>query len=342
MKTSHGALNVVRTPGNGRTGQSIVLLSGLGTPASALDFAPLVRELGDYDVVVVEGFGYGYSDQSAVERTVENITSELHEALANADVPGPYVLAGHSIAGFYTLAYANRYRNDVAAVIGIDPTVPAARTIHAEETGVAGGGINWEGLIAASDLPRWAATIAPGLVEPDGTAYTSRERDQIRKMAIWNFGNPSVVDETNRMAENARKVQAMRYPDDLPVLTLLASAKETPADVALHESRLQNVRKHETVTLPGGHYLHWTMRRPWPARSTPSLPPTRAEDAASVLAPSRKCPKTCHPLQRQRLRAPAGSAGTRPGCRFPAACGETASPAALCRQPLMFTPLGSN
>lgn len=96
VKTSHGALNVVRTPGNGRTGQSIVLLSGLGTPAPALDFAPLVRELGDYDVVVVEGFGYGYSDQPAVERTVENITSELHEALANVDVPRPYVIAGHS------------------------------------------------------------------------------------------------------------------------------------------------------------------------------------------------------------------------------------------------------
>ncbi|WP_395404230.1 alpha/beta fold hydrolase [Arthrobacter sp. UC242_113] len=258
VQTSHGALNVVRTPGNGRSGQTIVLLSGLGTPAPALDFAPLIRELGGYDVVVVEGFGYGYSDQPRVERTVENITSELHEALANADVPRPYVLAGHSIAGFYTLDYANRYRNDVAAVIGIDPTVPAARTIHAEETGVADGGINWVGLIAASGLPRWAATIAPSLVEPDGTAYTSRERDQIRKMAIWNFGNPSVVDETNRMAENARKVQAMRYPDDLPVLTLLASAKEAPAAIALHESRLPNVRRHETVAFPGGHYLHWT------------------------------------------------------------------------------------
>ena len=271
VQTSHGALNVVRTPGNGRTGQSVVLLSGLGTPAPALDFAPLVRELGDYDVVVVEGFGYGYSDQPAVERTVENNISELHEALANAGVPGPYVLAGHSIAGFYTLAYANRYGNDVAAVIGIDPTVPAARTIHAEETGVAGGGINWEGLIAASGLPRWAATMAPGLVEPDGTAYTSRERDQIRKMAIWNFGNPSVVDETNRIAENARKVQAMRYPDDLPVLTLLASAKESAADFALHESRLQNVRKHETVALPGGHYLHWTQAPAMASRITAFL-----------------------------------------------------------------------
>ncbi|MFE4836923.1 alpha/beta fold hydrolase [Arthrobacter sp. NPDC056691] len=258
VQTSHGALNVVHTPAKRRTGKSIVLLSGLGTPAPALDFAPLIRELGDYDVVVVEGFGYGYSDQTPAERTVENITSELHEALAKAHVPGPYVLGGHSIAGFYTLAYANRYRGDVSAVIGIDPTVPAATTIHADQTGVPAGGINWEGLIAASGLLRWAITLAPGLVEPDGTAYTAGERDQMLKMANWNFGNPSVLDETNRIADNARKVQTMRYPDDLPVLTFLASAKETPPAPGLHENRLQNVRHHETVMLPGGHYLHWT------------------------------------------------------------------------------------
>jgi pimeloyl-ACP methyl ester carboxylesterase len=258
VQTSHGALNVVRAPGNGRSGQSIVLLSGLGTPAPALDFAPLIRELGDYDIVVVEGFGYGYSDQPPAERSVENITSELHEVLAKVDVPRPYVIAGHSIAGFYTLAYANRYRTDVSAVIGIDPTVPAARTIHSDETSVPSGGINWEGVAAASGLLRWATMLAPSLVEPDGTAYTSGERDQIRKMANWNFGNPSVLDETNRIADNARKVQALRYPDDLPVLTFLASAKESAPDVALHESRLRNVSRHETVLLPGGHYLHWT------------------------------------------------------------------------------------
>ncbi len=54
-----GALNVYRI---GHAGQTIVLLSGYGTAAPALDYAPLIRELGNYHVVVVEGFGYGYSD----------------------------------------------------------------------------------------------------------------------------------------------------------------------------------------------------------------------------------------------------------------------------------------
>ena len=120
-----GAMNVWT---NGRPGRpTIVLLSGLGTAAPALDFAPLIRELDGYNVIVVEGFGYGYSDMRARPRTVDNITAELHDVLSKLNVEKPFVLAGHSIAGFYTLAYANRYPKEVSAVIGIDPTVPAAK-----------------------------------------------------------------------------------------------------------------------------------------------------------------------------------------------------------------------
>lgn len=257
VQVSGGELNVYRTAGTGATGKTIVLLSGLGTPAPALDFAPLIRELRDYSVVVVEGFGYGYSDLAPVERSVENITAELHEALVKLDINGPYILAGHSIAGFYTLYYANQYRSEVSAVIGIDPTVPAAEAEHADTTEPPAG-INWGRMLSTTGLVRWVSTIAPGLAEPEGDGYTSSEREQIRLMTSWNFGNPAVVDETTRIAENARKVYGMTYPDDLPVLTLLAGDKETPPNPVLHESRLHNVRQHEIVVLAGGHYLHWT------------------------------------------------------------------------------------
>ena len=128
-----GAMNVWR---NGHAGPTMVLLSGLGTAAPALDFAPLIRQLGAYNVIVVEGFGYGYSDLSARPRTVQNITAELHDVLAKLDAPKPYILVGHSIAGFYTLSYAHRYPQEVSAVVGIDPTVPAAKAGPAGTSGL--------------------------------------------------------------------------------------------------------------------------------------------------------------------------------------------------------------
>ena len=60
----------VYTKGDGDN--TIVLLSGHGTAAPALDFEPLIDELAKNNkVVVVESFGYGWSDITDKERTVE-------------------------------------------------------------------------------------------------------------------------------------------------------------------------------------------------------------------------------------------------------------------------------
>ena len=136
---------------NGHAGPTMVLLSGLGTAAPALDFAPLIRQLGAYNVIVVEGFGYGYSDMSARPRTVQNITAELHDALAKLGAPKPYILVGHSIAGFYTLAYAHRYPQEVSAVVGIDPTVPASK---AGPGGTSGLPFHAVGAVLSGQRPR--------------------------------------------------------------------------------------------------------------------------------------------------------------------------------------------
>jgi hypothetical protein len=78
IRIDQGSINVSLT---GDSGPTLVLLSGLGTAAPGLDFAPLVRELPGYRTVVVEGFGYGYSDTDVRPRTIENMAEELHSVL---------------------------------------------------------------------------------------------------------------------------------------------------------------------------------------------------------------------------------------------------------------------
>lgn len=252
-----GVLNVWR---NGRSGPTIVLLSGLGTVAPGLDFAPLARELGDYNVIVVERFGYGYSDMTGPPQTAKNVTTELHEALEKVGAEKPYVLVGHSIAGFYTLEYVNRYPDEVSTVIGIDPTVPAGKQ-GTPEPGKAG--INWGRLLAVTGAVRTVISIAPGLTEPPGGAYTADELERMRLMTIWNYGNAATADETARMGSNATALRGLTYPDSLPVLDILAkeSVDTIPGWVQLHEDQLSNVRRHEVVVLDGPHYLHWTQSK---------------------------------------------------------------------------------
>ena len=254
IQISGGAVNVYR---NGQPGPPIVLLSGLGTAAPGLDYAPLIRELGDYNVTVVEGFGYGYSDMSASERTNKNINTELHEVLGKLNITRPYTLAGHSIAGFYMLDYANRYPAEVAAVIGIDPTVPKATGGPVE---VQSGGLDVARLLSVAGVVRAALAVAPGLGEPDGDAYTPEERERMRLMMSWNFGNQAVADETARIGNNASDLRGVSYPDGLPVLVFVADAgsPEAAAKAETLENLLKNVKRHEIVPLAGGHYLHWT------------------------------------------------------------------------------------
>lgn len=246
---------------NGRAGRpTIVLISGLGTAAPAMDFAPLIRELDGYNVIVVEGFGYGYSDMKARPRTLENITAELHDVLSKLNVEKPYVLAGHSIAGFYTLSYANRYPDELSAVIGIDPTLPSADASAAEP---GSGGIDVFRILDVIGVVRAANTIEPNLAEPTGDAYTVEERRRMRLMSIWNFGNAALTDETRRIGSNATALRGITYPDALPVLEFL-SADSVVAEsdwVARHEVQLRNVRRQEIVVLDGPHYLHWTQSK---------------------------------------------------------------------------------
>jgi pimeloyl-ACP methyl ester carboxylesterase len=63
----------------------------------------------------------------AQPRTARDLVSELHGLLSAAQVPGPYVLVGHSLGGLIALLYARTYSNDVRGIVFVDafsPTFP--------------------------------------------------------------------------------------------------------------------------------------------------------------------------------------------------------------------------
>jgi pimeloyl-ACP methyl ester carboxylesterase len=46
--------------------------------------------------------------------------SEIHEALKNAGIKGPYVLVGHSLGALVARLYADQYPNDVTGLVFVD------------------------------------------------------------------------------------------------------------------------------------------------------------------------------------------------------------------------------
>ncbi len=68
--------------------------------------------------------GYGWSEPGPLPRTAEHIAHELHTLLHTAGVPGPYVLAGHSLGGLPVRVFAHDYAAEVAGVVLIDSMHP--------------------------------------------------------------------------------------------------------------------------------------------------------------------------------------------------------------------------
>ena len=163
--------------------ETLILLSGLGTVAPAVDFKPLINELSDdYTVVVVEGFGYGWSDETDQSRTVENIVEELRQALDKAHIAPPYILVPHSYSGIYSLYYAHHYPTEIKAIIGNDCSMPTQwEYFEGEYPRIS----PWMASLAPMGIARLMMWIAPSGYMPDTTdnIYTRDDLHMIKMIS---------------------------------------------------------------------------------------------------------------------------------------------------------------
>jgi len=72
-------------------------------------------------VCVYDRGGFGWSDPPRYPVTALSVTDDLHELLSRADVRDPIILVGHSIGGFYATMYADRFPDQVAGLVLVDP-----------------------------------------------------------------------------------------------------------------------------------------------------------------------------------------------------------------------------
>ena len=107
--------------------ETIVVLSGAGIASPILDFKNVSDSLSKkYKIVVVERAGYGYSEDSNQSRDVMEVLSETRQALSQANVTGPFIILSHSMASLESLAWQEKYPDEVKALVGLDWALPAS------------------------------------------------------------------------------------------------------------------------------------------------------------------------------------------------------------------------
>jgi pimeloyl-ACP methyl ester carboxylesterase len=68
--------------------------------------------------------GFGFSDPSSAPQDVSHTTTDLAEALTRAKIDGPYILVAHSMGGYESLLFADRYPRQVMGMVLVDPALP--------------------------------------------------------------------------------------------------------------------------------------------------------------------------------------------------------------------------
>jgi pimeloyl-ACP methyl ester carboxylesterase len=68
--------------------------------------------------------GTGWSEPQPGPRDSDHIVEQLHGLLQAADITGPIILMGHSIAGMHMRGYVTRYPQNVQGIVFVDGSTP--------------------------------------------------------------------------------------------------------------------------------------------------------------------------------------------------------------------------
>lgn len=102
------------------SGPTVIFESGIA--ATSQNWLRVQEAVAGYTrAVSYDRDGLGWSSACTSERTPSNIARELRELLQRANIPGPYLLVGHSFGGLVVRRYAALYPDDVVGVVLVDP-----------------------------------------------------------------------------------------------------------------------------------------------------------------------------------------------------------------------------
>ena len=199
--------------------ETIVVLSGAGIASPILDFKNLTDSLSKkYKIVVVERAGYGYSEDSNQSRDVMEVLSETRQALSQANISGPFIILSHSMASLESLAWQEKYPDEVKALVGLDWALPASYEDLKDNQ-------------ALLTVAYWSSKIGLLRYFPESfyiknPTLSETERQQYKLLAYKQLMSQAMLYESRLVKENAKKVPSSINPK-IPTLLLVSNGDGT-------------------------------------------------------------------------------------------------------------------
>jgi len=242
----------------GEGSPTVILDSGLGD--SYVSWLRVQPDIAKFTrVCSYDRAGLGYSDPSPGPRTSGVIAEELHALLKSASVAPPYVLVGHSMAGYDVRVYASLYRNEVAGMVLVDASHPDQENRFLPEVRNLEGSWRREMEFLAYSMPLGVPRLL-GLCD----------EDPVRRAADCNFHSArEALAEINTFKQSAAETAATGSLRDLPLAVLSHDpdkpSAELPADLVKPTNqaweKMQEELSHlstrgtQTIAKNSGHYI---------------------------------------------------------------------------------------
>jgi pimeloyl-ACP methyl ester carboxylesterase len=226
---------------------TVVLQAGGGEMSSAFGWiAPAVAE--ETRVCAYDRAGHGWSESAGTAQDGAEIAADLHTLLDRGQVPGPYVLVGHSFGGLYTLTFAALYPDEVAAMVLVDTTAPASepaqRTTPSDDASP-------DSMDRVAALLGTTARLGVGRVisGSDFGDLPSQSRDEMRAAAATESHLRGTVEEYLKASTSGAQAAWLEDFGSKPLVVLTAAVGSDAAWVERREqlATLSDESEHRLI-----------------------------------------------------------------------------------------------
>lgn len=225
--------------------------------------------------------GYGFSDAGPLPRDTSALVSDLHQLLEAAHLKPPYVFVGHSLAGLNGALFADRYLDQLAGMVLVDPAFA-----HQDEKFNAIPGVKEKFASSAPDYAECIALARSGRVPTDDKRIQDcldrDPHDDATARAVkdqWDMSEAHWLalrseDESAKLFSSGGDLDgteldaARRSWGDLPLIVLTSSdkhyagfsAEQIPTMSALwksgHDELASRSTRGRNIVVPGSdHYI---------------------------------------------------------------------------------------
>ena len=278
IEVSGGRLHI-RTRGTGRP----PVIFEAGVAASSVSWTPLQDSVAAFtSTASYDRVGFGWNHETRQPQSAGEMIESLRALLASVGFVPPFVFVGHSFGALLVRLYADRWPEEVAGLVLVDPALLLEwADPHPDRRRMLGRGIALSrrgALLARIGFVRFSLSLLTGgsralpklfskLSSGKGHSVSERLVGEVRKLppSLWpivqsHWCRPQSFESMARhlaaLPETAARVYKANLSRSIPV-TVISAGRLTPEQRAEHEAIAQSSdRGRHIIASRSGHWVH--------------------------------------------------------------------------------------